>query len=82
MEKNFYEELSKSIGEKLKTNNFTFKEALNQIEFGEFKKNKEVQSFLKSCIEIRKELLSKGRLSNKEEEFIKNLDTIKSKYFD
>ena len=43
--------------------------------------NEDLKKFIISCVELGKELLNKKELSKKEEEFLKNLDTITEKYF-
>lgn len=43
--------------------------------------NEDLQKFIVSCVELGKELLDKDKLSEKEEEFLKNLDVITEKYF-
>lgn len=43
--------------------------------------NEDLQNFIISCVDLGKELLDKDELSEKEEEFLKNLDVITEKYF-
>ncbi|WP_274542230.1 hypothetical protein [Clostridium tetani] len=40
-----------------------------------------MESFIKSCLELGKELLDKEELTKKEESFLQNLDLITEKYF-
>ncbi|WML33221.1 hypothetical protein [Clostridium sp. OS1-26] len=39
-----------------------------------------MNKFMKSCLELGKELLDKEELTQKEEEFLKNLDLVVEKY--
>ncbi|WP_278248597.1 hypothetical protein [Clostridium tetani] len=40
-----------------------------------------MENFIKSCLELGKELLDKEELTKKEEAFLQNLDLITEKYF-
>ncbi len=81
MNEQLYNIISKSIEQKLQSDNFVFKDVLNQIEFGKVKEFKDMKNFIISCTELGKELLDKENLSSKEEQFLENLDVITDKYF-
>lgn len=39
-----------------------------------------MEKFIKSCLNLGKELLDKDKLTEKEEDFLKNLDLVVNKY--
>lgn len=39
-----------------------------------------MEDFMKSCLELGKELLDKNKLTEKEEKFLKNLDLVVNKH--